>query len=308
VASRNPKSTQINYRWNLAAGVGLLALAALAWLSGLLLDDLAPASLGRIVRTFAVLGVVPLLVFVVEMGLSTLEARGLLSRHRHEVAYRSVQLAAVVVAAATVAVRVWEFAVGDVLLGAGVMTVLVAVAARRTLESVLSGLIIMSTDVFRVGDWVRIDERFGRIEHISLFNTQILSPQGEIHVFPNEDIIGRDITNLGRGRYRNDVLVGVDYGTDVTEAISLCNAVLSELTEERENHVDGFNPTSIKSFDDSQITLAVKIWIREPTPVAINEAQTTVLAALHDRFRDEGIEIPFPQRTVSERKHAGPRP
>jgi small-conductance mechanosensitive channel len=191
--------------------------------------------------------------------------------------------------------------VSDVLLSAGVITVLLAVAARETLSSVLSGIIIMTTDIFRVGDWVVIDDRFGQIQQISLFNTQIHSPQGETHIFPNDEITTRDISNLAHNRYRNDVLIGIDYASDIPKAVEVCNAVLEELTEAEDNHVDGFNPTSVKSFDDSQVTLAVKMWIRRPNPRAINQAQTTVFSELHQRFQDEDIDIPFPQRVVSER-------
>jgi len=149
---------------------------------------------------------------------------------------------------------------------------------------------------------VRIDQRFGQITQISLFNTMVRSPQGETHVFPNDDIIARDITNLGKGRYRNDVLIGVDYGTDVDRVRDICDDVLEELTVEDGNNVDGYHPTTVKDFDESQITLSVKMWVDEPRPMAINWAQTTVFSRLQEEFADEEVTIPFPQRTLNERE------
>lgn len=292
-------STSPTYRWNAIVGVTFLVLSVLAWL-GLPLVDLSPETALDITLTLFVLGLALLVIYAVGAGLSWFDQH-IITGHQREVSYRFVQLLAIATAIGVVMVPIWEFRVGDVLLGAGAITVLLAIAARKTLGSILSGVIIMATDLFRVGDWVKIDERFGRIDQISLFNTQIRSPQDEIHIFPNDEIIERDITNLGHDRYRNDVLIGIDYDTSIPHAIDICNDVLAELTETDDNRVDGFNPTSVKGFEDSQITLAIKMWVHEPTPTVINEAQTTVLAALHEQFQEEDIEIPFPQRTVSER-------
>lgn len=301
MAIRDSGSTLLNYRWNLLIGIILIAFALVGYLLNRAWQHDLPGYSQDIVLTGIILGIAFVIIYVIGFGLATLTLRDILSRHQHEVAYRFSQLTTMLVAVLVITISIWEFTVGDVLLGAGVITVLLAVAARKTLGSILSGVIIMSTDIFRVGDWVKVDQRFGQIKHISLFNTQILSPQGEIHIYPNDEITTRDISNLGHDRYRNDVLVGIDYSTDIASAIEVCNEALEDLTQQKDNRVDGFNPTSVKSFDASQITLAVKVWIREPTPQAINQAQTTVLTELHERFQDHGIAIPFPQRTVSER-------
>jgi small-conductance mechanosensitive channel len=43
------------------------------------------------------------------------------------------------------------------------------------------------------------------------------------------------------------------------------------------------------------------MWVDEPTPAVINQAQTTVLSELHQRFQDHEITIPYPQRTLNSR-------
>lgn len=305
MATQGKQGWLLKYRWNLAIGLILTGIALAGYLLIIQFEERLPGVSQDIVLSILVLGIAFHVIYLVGFLLARFAIRDVLTRHQHEVGYRFAQLATVLVALLIISISIWEFTVGDVLLGAGVLTVLLAVAARKTLGSILSGVIIMSTDIFRVGDWVKIDNRFGRIEHISLFNTQVLSPQGETHIFPNDEITTRDISNLAHNRYRNDVLVGIDYDADIEHAIEVCNEVLEELTEVRDNAVDGFNPTSIKSFDDSQITLAVKMWVRRPTPQAINQAQTAVLLELHERFGEQDIVIPFPQRTVSDREKPG---
>ncbi|MGZ0746584.1 MULTISPECIES: mechanosensitive ion channel family protein [unclassified Haloparvum] len=237
--------------------------------------------------------------------LTLLQRASPLSLHQREVFYRVFQLVTFGGVSVVLVIYVWDIAVTNVLLGAGLTSVILALAARQTLSSVFAGITLISTSVFRVGDWVKIDQRFGQITQISLFNTMVRSPQGETHVFPNDDIIARDITNLGKGRYRNDVLIGVDYETDIDHVRAVCDDVLEDLTTDDGNNVDGYHPTTVKDFDESQITLSVKMWVAEPRPMAINSAQTTVFTNLQDRFADERITIPFPQRTISEREPVG---
>jgi small-conductance mechanosensitive channel len=301
MATREMKVSQPTYRWNIVISTILTGIALVGHVLTIQIGERLPGYFQDVILTALALGIGFAIIYVVGFGLSTLTIRDVLTRHQHEVVYRFAQLTTVIIALLIVTISIWEFAVGNVLIGAGVISVLLAIAAQKTLGSVLSGIIIMTTDFFRVGDWVKIDERFGKIQQISLFNTQILSPQGETHIFPNDQITTRDITNLAHNRYRNDVLVGIDYDSDIPRVIEVCDAALQDLTEAEQNHVDGFNPTSVKSFDDSQITLAVKMWIQRPNPMLINQAQTTVLSELHQRFQDENIDIPFPQRMVSER-------
>lgn len=290
------------------AGVLTVALVFVVGLLGyglqLVLGDQLPELYADVVITIVLLATPFAITGGLAYALSLLVDRDAVTPHQKEVLYRFTQLLSFGGIAFIVVFYVWEVAFTNVLLGAGLTSVVLALAARQTLSSILSGVILMSTDVFRVGDWVKIDQRFGEITQISLFNTMVRSPQGEIHVFPNEEITSRDITNLGTGKYRNDVLVGVDYETDVDHAIAVCDSILEELTSEADNRVDGFHPTTVKDLDESQITLAVKMWVDEPRPMAINQAQTTVFSRLQDAFGAEQITIPFPQRTISDREPA----
>lgn len=304
--------TELPSTRRVAGTVAVVATALVCWYVGDVISttgvpgvvgvetDLA-GIVSRVVHTVATLLVAAAVVRAADDSLILLETESVFTPHQTEVAYRAAQVAAFGGAAALVVVGVWGVSLTNVLLGAGVTSVVVALAARQTLSSVFAGLTLISTDVFRVGDWVKIDSRFGKIEQISLFNTTMESPRGETHVIPNDEVITRDITNLGKGRYRNDVLVGVAYETDIEHATGVCDEVLTELTDDDETNIDGYQPTTVKDFDDSQITLAVKMWVDEPKPMAINRAQTAVLAGIQDRFDEEDITIPFPQRTFVER-------
>lgn len=282
----------------------VLLVSVLGYVLQLVLNGQLPGLYSNIITTVVLFGATFVIIHVTGYILSSLEQKGILTPHQKEATYRFIQLFTYVGMTTIIVIYVGDVALRNVILGAGVTSVVLALAARQTLSSVLAGIVLISTDVFRVGDWVKIDDRFGEIEQISLFNTLVRSPQGETHVFPNDEVIARDITNLGKDKYRNDVLIGIDYETDIDHAITVCDTLLEELTADETNNVDGYHPTTVKDFDESQITLAVKIWIEEPRPMAINQAQTTVLSHVKQQFGKEHITIPFPQRTLSKRQSA----
>lgn len=284
--------------------MGVLFVGLVGYVAQLFLSDQVPETYTNVLTTIGLLGSSVAVIYTVGYTLESLEQTGSLTPHQKEVLYRFVQILVFGGVLLVIVIYVWNITLTNVLLGAGVTSIVLALAARQTLSSVLAGIIIISTDVFRVGDWVKIDNRFGQIEQISLFNTMVRSPQGETHVFPNDEITIRDITNLGKDKYRNDVLIGIDYDTDIEHAIAVCDSTLNELTSDATTHIDGFHPTTVKDFDESQITLAVKMWVNEPRPMVINQAQTTVFSKLQQQFESEQITIPFPQRTLSDRESA----
>lgn len=285
----------------LATVIFVLLSGGLWYVGQVFLGDQILELATNVVLTFVLLGAIFGTMRAVGDTLVLFERKGVFTPHQSEVLYRFIQILMYGGVLLVIIIHVWDVSVTNVILGASVTSVVIALAARQTLSSVFAGINLISTDVFRVGDWVKIDKRFGQIEQISLFNTMMRSSQGEIHVIPNDEVITRDITNLGKNKYRNDVLVGIDYETDIDHATAVCDSILEDLTADEMNNIDGYHPTTVKDFDDSQITIAVKMWVEEPRPMAINQAQTTVLSHVQQQFDAEQITIPFPQRTVSDR-------
>lgn len=157
--------------------------------------------------------------------------------------------------------------------------------------------------MFKVGEWLQFEDKFGRVTKITFFNTHFSSHKGEKHIIPNDSLTSKNITNISAvGKYRKDLLIGVDYDCDIEKVIDICNDELADLkSDSTEGSIVGFQPTSVKAFEDSCIELAVKVWVDTPTPMSINKTQTTVFKRIHKRFKEEDIEIPFQQMTVSHR-------
>lgn len=298
------------------AGVGAVVLIwSISYISEMALSSQLPVRVSNAITSVAIVLVAIATVKITEITLSRFE-EGIhtpweededtvasLTSHQREISYRFVQITVYISSLLIIISEVWKIDLSNVLLGAGVLGVLIGLSARQGLSAVISGIIIMGTNVFKVGDWVILEENFGRIEKITFFNTHFRSPQGETHIIPNDNITSNNVTNISRATYRNDLLVSIDYEQNISRAIDVCDDVLANLSKPDSEYepISGFQQTSVKEFGDSSIVLAVKFWIENPQPVIINQSQTIVFTRIQERFKEEDIAIPYPQMTLSTR-------
>jgi len=282
----------------------ILFVMAAGYITNLILADRLPQTATNVISTAIIAASA---VFTVSLSKRMFRKVGEkaenFTEHQEEISYRFIQISVYLSTFFLILSYVWKIDLSNVLLGAGVLGVLIGLSARQGLGSVISGIIIMSTNMFKVGDWVQFGDKFGRVKEITFFNTKFRSPQGEHHIIPNENITSQDVTNISRGRYRNDLLISVDYDTNIDKVVKICDSELKEITSPGSNSsVDAFDPTSVKEFGDSSIVLSIKIWLKNPSPALLNQTQTTVFSRLHKRFEEENISIPYPQRVISERE------
>ncbi|HKJ59237.1 MAG TPA: mechanosensitive ion channel family protein [Halobacteriales archaeon] len=294
---------------NAAAALGMFGLAVVVGAVLVSLWGVAPSSViggadpvvvvGQVVLTLAVLvgsyvltGVVKRFVYEVT------EARSGISQHQRELVFRTTQVS-VYVLAALVVFTIWGVDLGGLLVGAGFLGIVVGLAARQTLGSLIAGFVLMFARPFEIGDWVQIGDREGIVTEISIVNTRIQTFDGEYAMIPNDTVGSSEVVNRTRkGRLRIQVDVGVDYATDVEEAID----VAVEAMRDVDDVLAVPQPMAVLSgFGDSSIVLNLRFWIDKPSARRKWRAQTAVIAAVKSAFDREGITIPFPQRVVSAR-------
>lgn len=225
-----------------------------------------------------------------------------ISRHQSEIAFRSIQLS-VYVAAIIAVLGLWNFDLGGFLIGAGFLGIIVGMAARQTLGSVLAGFVLMFSRPFEIGDWVEIDDDQGIVTDITIVNTRLQTFDGEYVIIPNDAVGASTIVNRTRkGRLRIHVEVGVDYDSDVEHALSVAESALREI----DDILSVPAPDAVLShFGDSAVALELRFWIDKPNPRRRWRAQTAAIAGVKGAFEAEGIKIPYPQREVASRAEAG---
>lgn len=230
------------------------------------------------------------------------ERRDAISTHQREILHHIVQIALFVPALVFI-FTLFGAGVGNVLLSASVLGVVLGLAARQTLGAVLAGFVLLFSRPFKLGDWVQINEHEGVVTDISIVNTEIRTFDDEVVLIPNDEITSRAILNRSKNdRLRVQVDVGVDYDTDVKRAMTVAADAMTGLEELKEAPSPD---VVVESFGDSAVVLTLRFYIDDPSMRRKWNAQNAVMEAVKRAFEREGIAIPFPQRVLSGREQVG---
>ncbi|WP_226479647.1 mechanosensitive ion channel family protein [Natrinema amylolyticum] len=231
-----------------------------------------------------------------------MDSTAAVTEHQRQVTHRLSQVIIWSVSLVVI-LGIWIEDLGSLLVGAGFLGIVLGMAARQTLGTVLAGFVLMFARPFEIGDWIEIEDDEGIVTDISIVNTRIRSFDGEYIMIPNDVIASSMVTNRSkRGRLRLEIEVGVDYGTDVERAADLAESALDDIDEV----LSAPSPQVVgKSFGDSAVLLGVRFWIDKPSARRYWRARTAAINAIKRAFEAEDIKIPFPQRELSGRAETG---
>ncbi|MEP7383968.1 MAG: mechanosensitive ion channel family protein [Gemmatimonadota bacterium] len=180
--------------------------------------------------------------------------------------------------------------VGAALAGLGVAGIAIGFAAQETVANMIAGFLIFWDRPFKIGDYISTQDRYGRVQEITMRTTRIRTMENTYVVIPNKQIIGDLMVNHSLyGETRINIAIGIAYKEKIAEARAVLLPVI--------NAVPGVLPNPAAdvvalSLGDSSVNLQARAWIADaslerPTQFAILEACKVALD-------DAGIEIPFP--------------
>jgi small conductance mechanosensitive channel len=187
--------------------------------------------------------------------------------------------------------------IGPLLAGLGIVGVAVGFGAQTLVKDMITGFFVVLEDQFRVGDVVKINEFQGSVEHMGLRTTWIRALGGEVHIVPNSEI--RFVTNFTRQWARAVLDVDVGYGTDLDAALAALGDVARWAREDPEigRHVrEPFEVLGVTALGDSGVTLRMMAKVEPLEQWAVERA---LRKRVKEVFEAAGIEIPFPQRSVT---------
>ena len=223
------------------------------------------------------------------------------TEHQEEILLRVGQVTVFVTVTAMI-LGIWGVELSGLLVGAGFLGIVVGFAARQTLGSLIAGFVLMFSRPFTIGDWVEIGDSQGIVTDITIFNTRLENFDGEFVVIPNDRVSDRSVTNRSqKGLLRLRTDVGIDYEADVETAREIALETMEDVDEVETSPHPQVIP---KGFGDSAILLELRYWIDHPSPPRKWKAVSAVVTGVKEAFDEEGITIPFPQRTVSGRDEA----
>jgi small-conductance mechanosensitive channel len=191
------------------------------------------------------------------------------------------------------------------LASAGILAVAVGFAAQSALGNLIGGVFIVIFKPFKLGDRVEIQNLRGIVEDITLRHTVIRDFQNRHIVIPNSVISSENIVNanLGDDRICQWVDIGISYGSD----IRLAREIMRDEVMKHPFHIDGRTPEQVANGIDevpvrvialADFSINLRAWAWAQGPAEAFQMQCELLESIKVRFDAEGVEIPFPYRTV----------
>jgi small-conductance mechanosensitive channel len=198
---------------------------------------------------------------------------------------------------------------GTVVASAGITAVVMGFAAKSALANLISGLSLAFYRPIRIGDKVSIEGEYGTIEDITLRHTIVRTWEAKRLIIPNEKIDQMSLVNYSAvdSKALLSLNLGIGYDTDIDlarrlilEEVAKCPAIIPP--------EQAPSPPSVPVIDwgDSAIKIKVNVWVTDME--AYYAAKAYLLESIKKRFDQEGVEIPFPHRTIVYKKGSTPSP
>ncbi len=207
------------------------------------------------------------------------------------VAKALLTVAALVTGLSMVGIDMTAFSVFTGALGVGL-----GLGMQRIASNYVSGFIILLDRSIHLGDIVQVGTDGGQVSKITTRYTVLKNPGGVEFIVPNEMLISNVVQNQSYTdtRVRLATTVGVAYGTDLDLAMRLMAEAASGQPRVL---ADPAPKVLLTLFGDSSIQLELGFWIADPEE-GKGGVTSDVNRAVWRAFRDNGIEIPFPQREL----------
>ncbi len=181
---------------------------------------------------------------------------------------------------------------------AGALSVGIGLGLKNIINNFVSGLILLFERPIKAGDRIKVDDYEGIVTKVRVRATEIRSRDRSEIIIPNEEMITRPVVNfmLRESLWRIKCFVGVGYDSDV----HLVKKLLLEIAHEHPGVVtdDELNKPNVLflSFGDSSLDFVLRCIIRDVNRK--NFIISDLNFEIHQRFKEYGIEIPYPQRDL----------
>lgn len=218
---------------------------------------------------------------------------------------------AIYASGALIVLDYFNISVAPIMATLGVGSMAIAFGLKETLENVFSGLQIIVSKQFRVNDYIKLSTGAeGRVTDINWrYITIMPTTESNVVVIPNKVIATSVITN--HSQPRDDIVVVVPIGVGYESDLAHVEKVTIEVARELQIKIDGYEPefdengkdtsrfapfVRYQAFSDSSIDFNTYLHVRNFAKQYILKHE--FIKAIKIRFDEEGINIPFPIRTL----------
>ena len=185
---------------------------------------------------------------------------------------------------------------GPLIASAGIVGIALGFGAQSLVRDFLTGIFMLVEDQYGVGDIVDVGEAAGVVEEVKLRTTKIRDVHGTLWHIPNGEI--HRVANKSQEWARAVLDVEVAYDTDIAHAMAVIKRVAVSVWEDALDHATVLEEPQIwgvEEFGASAIAIRLVLKVEPSEQFAVARE---VRRRLKVAFDEEGIEIPFPQRTI----------
>ena len=206
----------------------------------------------------------------------------------------NIGLKIILVVVVIVMMGVPEASIAAVLASAGVT---IGLALQGGLSNIASGIILLITRPFSIGDFVTVAGESGTVTDINIYYTTILTPDNKTITVPNSAASTSNIVNFSvENKRRVDITVLVAYGTDT----ELVKSTLLEIASANEKVLRDPAPAAVlTNLTDRGVQFAIRMWADNADYWAVNGA---VNEAIKASFEAKGISVPMTQVNLHQAK------
>lgn len=186
---------------------------------------------------------------------------------------------------------------------AGGLSVGIGFGMQTIISNFVSGLILLFDRAIQPGDIIEVNGIWAKVMSVNIRNTEVQTFENAKIFLPNSTLIANQVTNWTHRndvKIRRDVLVGVAYGSDV----QLVKKILLETAAEHPAVMSSPEPWVIfNDFGASSLDFILRFWVRH-VDLGLSSC-SEIREAIDAKFREHGVEIPFPQMDVHVRPGDG---
>ncbi|MDT7042281.1 mechanosensitive ion channel family protein [Candidatus Nitronereus thalassa] len=169
----------------------------------------------------------------------------------------------------------------------------IGLALQGTLSNVAAGVMLLIFRPFKVGDYVEAAGVAGTVKSITLFVTELATPDNVQILSPNASVWGATVKNYSHHSTRRvDFVVGIDYSDNIDKAMETLHAAINADARVLK---DPAPMVVVGNLGDNSVDLTVRVWCNAGDYWGLKFDLTK---AFKEKLDAAGISIPFPQRTV----------
>ncbi|MCP9766138.1 mechanosensitive ion channel family protein [Lacihabitans soyangensis] len=165
----------------------------------------------------------------------------------------------------------------------------VGLALQGGLGNFASGILILIFKPYKVGDWIDINGKFGKVEEIQIFNTLLISPGVKTLIIPNGQVTSNVVTNYSKkGHIRLDILVHIPY----EESFPRAKTIIEDILKQMPNVLKQPEPQiGIESFDNFSVQISIKPYVH---PDLYWDVTYEIRANVKAAFSQNNIQVMYP--------------